>query len=164
MQTQEEVKLPDDVKDYVEVDGVKHKISDLINPTRKFSLEATGKDYFLREVDILDEQWLEDEGLKDVVAMCRAETVNVLGLARVAFHQLKFEDQKDFCGKTRKEYTEAGEEKETLMSGPHALITMITTEEIESLVTALMYLVIQSRPEKGAALTEGADLGKKARP
>lgn len=166
----QEIKVSEDGKT-VSAGAFNFQAQDLLNPERRFFMSKHGREFKLRPINVMDELWLAENDLSNIIELCqdadkgsRVERINkILQLLRIAFHQLDFDDQRYFVGRSTKSFSEDGQETLRTISGPEALFEDIhqNQNEIVQLITAIIYLTKDSRPPEGPKNSAGGDAGKK---
>lgn len=120
-------------------------LEDLIPQASVFELAKTGKTYRVRPISLEDEVWLAETFGPSLQRLLTE--VNFAALARIAFHQMELEDQKEFLAKDVEIVNDEGEKATVRIGGYKLLLGMLSGRpEKDRLCTAVLETFGISRP------------------
>lgn len=121
------------------------RLQDLIPEAAEFSLRITGKTYRLRPFNLADEAWLHQTFGEQIQKIF--EEIRMQEIARIVFHQLEPESQREFAAQEVRIIDEAtGEEKVERIGGATLLYQVISGfDEKLAIFRALMQTIGVSR-------------------
>jgi len=119
-------------------------LKDLTPMGATITLKSTGKEYRLRPFTLADEKWLQETFGNDLEKIFRE--INMVQIARIAFHQMEDDDRRDFVQRDVTFINEDGEEKVVKRGGAELFFWMISgMEEKLQIFQALMHTIGISR-------------------